>query len=227
MRWREAALAESADTERVVAFGQANTGCVGDEGAVEPGGTREAEGALEEDLAGGGLEQVGSANNLGDAHGFVVGYAGELVAGHAVATPDDEVAEVDAGDEALRAEVEVEELDGFAVGHAEAPVVAGERGIGWRWMRGAAGAGVDGFVVLDLERGVCVFFGGLYGAGCCLRFMRRAESGGEVFARAAAGVDEAAGEELAHGSEVDGVALALRVGRVRAADVGAFLPVEA
>jgi hypothetical protein len=66
----------------------------------------------------------------GDAHGVVVDYAGELVAGDSVLAPDEEVAEVFAGGERLRAEVEVFEGDGLAVGDAEAVVGVGLEGWG-------------------------------------------------------------------------------------------------
>jgi len=52
------------------------------------------------------------------------------------------------------------------------------------------------------------------------------ERGGEVFAGATAGIDESAFEELAPRGEVVVVALALRVRRARAADVGAFMPAD-
>ncbi len=103
-------LAEGADGECVVAFGEADALRVAEEVGVEVGGSGEVEGALEEDLAGGGFEEVGSADYFGDLGGCVVDYAGELVAGEAVVvagavrfTPDEEVAEVLACGEGLRA----------------------------------------------------------------------------------------------------------------------------
>ena len=80
------------------------------------------ESAIEQNLARGRLEQVGAAHHFRDAHGRVVGHAGELIAGNAVAPPDDEVAEVHAGHKTLRTEIQVDELDHLAVGNAEAPV---------------------------------------------------------------------------------------------------------
>ena len=85
-------------------------------------GGGKAERALEKDLASGGFEQVGAANDLGDALVGVVDDAGELVAGQADvgrivgewAAPDEEVAEGILGwtaggsaGEGLRAEVAV------------------------------------------------------------------------------------------------------------------------
>jgi hypothetical protein len=64
-------------------------------------------------------------------HGRVIDNYGELVGRDVVAAPDDEVSQIAAGDEELRTEVEVGEVDFFAVGDAEAPVWGGW-GIGVR-----------------------------------------------------------------------------------------------
>ena len=72
----EALLAEGADGEGVVALGEADAVLVGEELGVEVGGRGEVEGALEEDLAGGGFEEVAAADYFGDLHVCVVDYAG-------------------------------------------------------------------------------------------------------------------------------------------------------
>jgi len=117
-----------------VALGEADAVFVAEQGGVEVVDGREAERALEENLAGSGLEQIGAADDLGDALVGVVDDAGKLVAGQADvgriaggrAAPYEEVAEIrsvsHARSEGLRAEVMVEEADGFAVGDAEAVV---------------------------------------------------------------------------------------------------------
>jgi len=86
-----------------VALGEASTFAIDDQTAVEPCRILKAERAVEQDLARGGLEQIRAADDFGDAHGCVIGDAGELVARDAITAHDDEVAEVLAGDEALRA----------------------------------------------------------------------------------------------------------------------------
>ena len=63
-----------------------------------------AQRAVEQNLPRRGLEQVGAAHHLGDAHGRVVGHAGQLVAG-TPPSPHHEIAKVFAGHEALRAQV--------------------------------------------------------------------------------------------------------------------------
>jgi len=123
---------------------------IDDEPAVVPGRTAVAEGTIEQNLARGGLEQIGAADDFSNPHFKIVGYAGKLVAGHTVATPNDEIAEVFAGDKALRSEIAIVELDGLAVGNAETPVVSlrsfnvayrragqlGARAMSWRQVPG-------------------------------------------------------------------------------------------
>ena len=79
----EALVAQGAEGEGVVALGEADALLIAEERGVEVVDRGEAEGALKEELAGGGFEQVGAADDFGDAHGGVVDYAGELVAGQA------------------------------------------------------------------------------------------------------------------------------------------------
>jgi len=125
-RWRKAALAQGANAECVMALGQAAAFAISDQSAMKPGWIREAEGAVEQDLARRGLKQVGAADDFSDAHRRVISDARELIARNTVPPVYDEVAKVLAGDETLRTKVEVMEVDRFAVGHAKAPV-GGER----------------------------------------------------------------------------------------------------
>ena len=59
-----------------MAFGEADAVFVGEELGVEVGGCGEVEGVLQEDLAGGGFEEVAAADYFGDVHGCVIDYAG-------------------------------------------------------------------------------------------------------------------------------------------------------
>lgn len=108
-------LAEGADGEGVVTFGEADALVVGEELGVEVFGSGEIEGALEEDLAGGGFEEVPAADYFGDSSVGVVDYTGELVAGKGVLSPDEEVAEIFSSGEGMGAEVFVFEADDSAV----------------------------------------------------------------------------------------------------------------
>lgn len=200
-----AALAQSSQAQGVVALGEADAGVVGHQGTVVEMRWRGFQSAVEQELAGGAHEQVGAANDFGDVHGNIVHDAGELIGRDIVVAPDDEVAEVFPGNELLRAEVGIVESDGLAIGNAKTPVefAAGELG----FLQVAASAWVNGFVVVIGVRG--------------------ADSGLEVFARAGAGIHEASLFQSGDGVAVERVALALIVGCERAADVRAFLPIEA
>ena len=63
---RETLLAEGTDGEGIVALGQADAVLVGEEMGVEVGRGGKEKGALEEDLAGGGFEEVAAADYFGD-----------------------------------------------------------------------------------------------------------------------------------------------------------------
>ena len=183
--------AEGAEGEGVVAFGEALAVVVEHERGVVVGGSGVAEGADEEQLAKGGADEIGAADDFGDAEFGVVDGAGELVAGGVVFAPDEEVAEVTAGDGALRAAAGVVEMDFFAVGDAEAPVDGNFFAEGREWgVGGRAEVGwVNGFVVGG-GRG-----GGFVGGGQCVE---------DIAARAGAGENEAGGVEGGEGGAVAG-----------------------
>ncbi len=108
IRWRGedigrrfSTLAQGLKRERVVAFGETLAGGVRDERAVIPQRRGETERAVEQELAGGGLDEVGTADNFRDAHGGIIDYNGELVSGNVVSTPDEEVSEIAASDESF------------------------------------------------------------------------------------------------------------------------------
>ena len=89
---------------------------------VKPFGPGVAESTVEENLTSCGFQEVGSANDLRYPHGKVVRDACELIAWKTIPTPDEKVAEIDAGYEALRAEVGIMEFDSFAIRNAEPKV---------------------------------------------------------------------------------------------------------
>ncbi len=185
-----AAGAEGAEGEGVVAFGEALASVVGQERAVIVGGGGGAEGAEEEELAEGGLDEVGAADDFGDLQIGVVGGAGELVTGDVVFAPDEEVAEVAAGDGALRAEVEIVEDEFLVVGDAKPPIDRDEVAERCKWSVGgrAEGFGVDGFVVE----------------------VRGASGFEDVATGAGAGEDVAGDVEAGEGGAVEGETLTLR-----------------
>ena len=85
-----------------MALGEALAVFIGDQRAMMERRGFPAKCAVNEQLAGGALEQVLAANNFGDAHVVIVGHHGQLVTGHIVVTPKHEVAKVPASGERLR-----------------------------------------------------------------------------------------------------------------------------
>jgi len=75
------------------------------------GGDRQPERAGQQDLAGGGSQQVSATDHFGDTHGGVIRHDRELVGRDIVAPPDHEIPEILAGHEALRALAKVGEGD--------------------------------------------------------------------------------------------------------------------
>ena len=65
--------AQSADAQSIVTFGKAHTILVGDQVAVIPGGIAETQGAVQQDLARSGFEQVCAPDYFRDSHFRVVG----------------------------------------------------------------------------------------------------------------------------------------------------------
>jgi hypothetical protein len=136
----------------------------------------------------------------------IVYYHCELVRGHVIAAPDDEVSKIPAGREALLAKMRVGEAHFLTAGHTETPVHS-------RWFTellsigaGTASARIDGLVIAIVRSGGRLF---------------------KILARAGAGESEARIAQLAPCRQVMRPAFALRVGAVRAAAIGAFRPAKA
>src|SRR3974390_556644 len=91
---RLALFAQGAQAESVMALGQTSSGSITDQFEMVVRGDGQAESSNEKQLAGGRLEQIGAANDIGDLHGGIVHHHGELVGGDVAATPKDESAEV-------------------------------------------------------------------------------------------------------------------------------------
>ena len=98
-----------------MAFGESLAVFVGDERTVVPGWLRQSQCAANQYLSSCGLEQIGPANHFCNRHRSVIDSDSELIGRHSVFSPDEEVAEVLAGNESLRPEVAVIKLNGLAV----------------------------------------------------------------------------------------------------------------
>lgn len=188
-------------------FGEAYAVLVAQQFAVVVGRCGDVECALKQNLARGGFEKIGPADDLGNLHVGIIDDDGELVRGDIIATPDDEVAEVAAGNVFLRALPQIGEAHRVAVGHTETPVHAGGQIVVAGLIEAAAAcAGVERFVI-----GV----------------VRGRDGLGEVATRTGTGIDEAAVAEGAPCGEVLATAFALQVGRVRSTNIGTFGPADA
>lgn len=189
---RRAALTERAEAEGVVAFREADAGFVEHKRGVVINRRGRTERAEEEELAKGGFHEVGAADDFGDAEIGVIDGAGELVAGDAVFSPNEKIAEVAAGGGDLRAERGVFEGERFTIGDAEAPV-DGE-GVVERRERRAGGR-----AELRRVNRLVVF----------TDFMRRADGIEDIAARACAGENLAGGVEAREGGAVERETFAL------------------
>ena len=169
------------------------------------GRSDQAEGTIEEQLPGGGDQEVGTPDDLGDSHGGVVHHDGKLVGGRVVIPPDHKIAKVPAGDEPLGAAAEVGKPDLLTIRDPESPGNLPFALGGSRSVARAAGPGVRRLLVTRV--------GGR-------------DRGSDVLARAGAGVEGPCLEKPLEGFAVEGNPLALDVGAVGAANVGPFLPVE-
>jgi hypothetical protein len=164
-----------------------------------------AQGAIEEELSCGGNEKVFAAHDFADSHGMIVGDAGELVAGKIVVPPNDEIAEIMASGEVLRAKIDVLKANLLRVGNAKAPAhFCARRNLLDSFM--TAGAGVNGFLF--------TLMGGLQGAQ-------------DILTRTGAGVRRAQFAQAIELSSIQFDSLALVVRGERPADVRAFVPGEA
>jgi len=119
------ALAQVPDAKRVVAFGEARARIVDDEMAVVKSWRSPAQGAIQEQLAGGGLQQIRAADDFGDSHFGIVDGDGELICRHVIVAPDDEVAEIAPCAESLMAEMKVEKTELLAIRHSTTPAHTG------------------------------------------------------------------------------------------------------
>ena len=111
-----------------------------------------AECANEQNLAEGRFDEVGATHDFGDAELGVIDRAGELITGHAVFAPHEEVSKITTGHGRLCSKMIIVEGECFAIGHAEAPVRREPGRIKrrqWSARRGAKGWRVNGFVVFS------------------------------------------------------------------------------
>ena len=108
-----------------MALGEAHSVLIPHQFAVIVPGYRQAQGSIQQNLAGGGFQQVGAADDFSDLHGGIIDYYGQLIGGDIIFSPDDEVAEIFAGHQLLRTQVQINERNFFSIGDAKTPVHSG------------------------------------------------------------------------------------------------------
>ena len=87
-------LAQSAEAEGIVSFGEAFTLIVEHEGTVIKSGRRVAERAKEKELTKGGANQIRATHDFGDPHGDFIYDAGQLITRDIILPPHHKIAEV-------------------------------------------------------------------------------------------------------------------------------------
>ena len=121
--------AQAAQAQGVMAFGQPDALFVGHQRAVKELGRWHPKRSMQQQLSGGGREQIGAAHHLRDPHRRVVHHDGKLVSRNPIVPPDDEIAKVLARDESLRPEMAINERNALAIRLAETPVPLERRAV--------------------------------------------------------------------------------------------------
>ena len=130
-----ALVAEGLDFESARAFGQAVSLGITYERAVEPLRRLRAEGMMQEDLAGGGGEEIGAPDDLRYSSENVVHHNREFVGRDVVAVPNQKIAKVSAGEFFDSTEISIPKGNRLPVRHAKPPIQAGRGGEGFCFLR--------------------------------------------------------------------------------------------
>ena len=101
---------------------EALSGLVAHQLAVEILERSVSEGALQEDLARSGAQQVFASDDFSYPHLLVINDNRELICGHVITTPHDKISEITARDELLWTKPPINERDRLVIGHAEPPI---------------------------------------------------------------------------------------------------------
>src|SRR5262245_2929321 len=107
-----------------MSFRQAYASIIGNQRAMVELRRSQIQGLVKQELAGGGSEQIFTADNFGDGHGSIVHNYREWIGRQTVVTPNDEITKVLAGDEIVRPRAIINKRDGFAIRDLKAPIDA-------------------------------------------------------------------------------------------------------
>lgn len=158
--------------------------------------------AIEQELPGGGLQEVLAPDNLSDLHRAVIGNHRQLIGRDVVMAPNHEISKISSRDEFLGTVAPIVEANSFSIRDAKTPVdPGGVRQVGQFVF--ATGARVDriGFA--------------------CVRRLRRSQ---HILAGAGAWVNETAGAQLFEHLPVSRFSLALGVRTEWTTPLRAFIP---
>jgi hypothetical protein len=153
-------------------LGQPNTGIVCDERTVIEPRRRQAQSSIQQQLARRGPQEIFSADDLTDSHLRIINHNCQLVGGHVIVPPDDEITEILPCYKLLLSATAIDERNDLAIGHAKTPVDGTRRhdclsaitipltptlsprigGMGTGFERTAL-AGINWFIFADMRRG--------------------------------------------------------------------------
>ena len=178
------------------------------QGEVVEGRRPQPQQAVQQQLPGGGGQQIRAPHHLGDAHGGVVHHHSQLIGEHPVGATQEEVSAVPGQELPIRPHVAVLKGD-LLLRHPQpqgrrTPRAAGLFG-GLLWGQPAAGAGIDDLPVLPVGR-----------AG-----------GVELRPGAEAGIDQPLGLQALQGRLIQPGPAALLIGAAGAAHARSLVPVQA
>ena len=197
-----------------MAFGQSFPFVIQHERAMVKLRRRMAKGAIQEQLAGGGFEQVLPTDNFSDAHGVVIDNRGKLIGWYIIVTPNHEITKVFPRNQSLRPTLSVNKRNVFGVRDAETPVNTIVR-----CCRTGAALGSRAAECFRTTRAWINRF--------VFSRVGRLECPLHVLTRTGAWIDAALGAQMFESFIVDGQPLALRVWTKRTPNVRAFLPSKA
>ncbi len=137
-------------------------------------------------------------------HGRIIGDDRQLIGRHVVFSPDDEVAEINAGGRELRSKALIDELQRSPIRHAKAPIMPrGRVEIVDRSTLRPARPWINGFFVFMMRR-----IGGLK----------------DITAGTVAGINQGRVPQFLPRGKIDFAAFTLDIRRKRSADIRSFIP---
>jgi hypothetical protein len=111
IEWKNTPFSKLSEAEGIVALREANSLPIQHQRSMKKAGWSIAKCFIKKQLPGGGKEQIGSPDHLGNLHGGIVDGTGELVGREVIVAPEDEIAKIPPRDEFLRAAGKIDKSD--------------------------------------------------------------------------------------------------------------------